>query len=94
MKWSVIANAFSGNSINKVDCCKKSLVLVFQRHRCIGKQGGAHFNNVHVLLFGHTILLVCVRAGDPMGDAKGAKERVKSFIFTAPVNLHSNNFMI
>jgi hypothetical protein len=49
---------------------------------------------VHVLLFGHTILLVRVRAGDPMGDAKGAKERVKSFIFTAPVNLHSNNFMI
>jgi hypothetical protein len=58
MKRSVITNALCGSSINKMNGSKKSLVLVFQWHRCMSKQGEAHFNDMPMLSFGYTVLLV------------------------------------
>jgi hypothetical protein len=40
----------------------------------VGKQGKPHIHNMSMSVFGYTILLMCVRARDVMGDVNGAKK--------------------
>jgi hypothetical protein len=41
----------------------------------VGKQGKPHIHNMSMPVFGYTILLMCVRARDVMGDVNGAKKK-------------------
>jgi hypothetical protein len=52
------------------------LIPIFQGHRSICKEGKTHLNNVAMLVFGGTILLVCVGTRNKMRYANIAKERI------------------
>ena len=58
------------------------------------KEGKANLNNMAMLTLSRTILLVCMRARNMMGDTNFLKETIKFFILTTPISLHSDNFPI
>jgi hypothetical protein len=54
----------------------------------------ANLNNMAMLSLSRAVLLMRMRTRNEMGDAYTLKERVKFFILTSPISLHSKNFLI
>src|SRR4051812_22189022 len=47
-----------------------------------------------VLMLSCTVLLMCVRTRDTMHNSKLVKEVIEIVVFTVPIGLHMNNFMV
>jgi hypothetical protein len=63
-------------------------------YRGMSKQCKPSFNNVTVLAFSSTVLLMCVRTRHMMRYSKFLKEGTKIPILTTPIRLNMNNFVI
>lgn len=57
-----IVDNTAGKHINEMDIGEKRLIPKLEGHRGASKQGKAYFNNMPMLTFSRTVLLVCVWA--------------------------------
>jgi hypothetical protein len=57
----------------------------------MSKEGEAHVHNVMMFPLCDAILLMGVRTGNLVGDAKFVKVGIEMLIFTTPVKLNRNN---
>jgi hypothetical protein len=60
----------------------------------MGEKRKTHFDNVTMLPFGSTILLMSVWTRDKVRYANRAKKRIKLLILPTPIGLNCNNFAI
>jgi hypothetical protein len=58
---SIMINHFSRKKIYKKSGYEKIFIPIFERHRGISKQCKTNFNNVMMLAFSRTILLMSIR---------------------------------
>jgi hypothetical protein len=91
--WSFHMEYMSRHTINEKACRKESITPISKRHRCMSKQGETSFDNMAMLAFSSTILLMSMRACYTMYDAKFVKECVEVAVFAAPIRLYMKNFM-
>jgi hypothetical protein len=54
----------------------------------------AHFDQMHVLSFYCSILLMSMRIGNKVSNTNFVKEGVKFFILSSPIGLHDNDFLV
>jgi hypothetical protein len=77
-----------------VNSSKKSLIPIFQWHRCIGKKRQTDLDNVSMFALGRTILLMCMWTIDKMSYPYSLKKGVKFLILSSPIGLYGNNFLV
>ena len=58
------------------------------------QKGEANFHYVTMFSLSRSVLLVCMRTRDVVGDANALKERIQTLILTTLICLHGNNFAI
>jgi hypothetical protein len=66
---------FSGVRLMRCSC-KESLIPIFERYGIMGKQDKPHVDVMMMLVFNCTVLLMCMRTRDVVGDANGTEKGV------------------
>jgi hypothetical protein len=91
---SVRLNNFVREAINQIDSSEKGFIPKLKRHRGKSKNRQANFYNMPMFALSRTILLVSMWARHKMRYAYRLKKGMEFLIFTSPVSLHSNDFLI
>jgi hypothetical protein len=80
-------------AVNEETGYKECITPKKKRNRRMSKKCETNFNDVTMLAFRSTILLMSMRASNTMYDAKLLKERVEVAILAPPIRLNVENFV-
>jgi hypothetical protein len=80
-------------AVNEKTGCKECITPKTKWNRRMSKKCKTSFNDVTMLAFRSTILLMSMRASNTMYDAKLLKERVEVAILAPPIRLNVENFV-
>jgi hypothetical protein len=84
----------SRKPIDEKTSCSNRITPKPKREGCMCKKCETSFNNMSMFSFSNTVLLMCMRTRNTVTNANVLKERIKFNVFSTPVCLNMNNFMI
>jgi hypothetical protein len=91
---SGIVDNLTRSAIDQECSGKKCLIPIFEWYLRLRKERHANINDMSMLSFRSSILLMSMRTRNKVSDANLIKKRIEFLIFTTPDSLYGKNFSI